>query len=221
MKRLLLLTLACFCFAVVAQAADGPQTQLTTRGKSLLSDDFATGLGGKWKAGKGKWTADDKAVRVAQVKADMHGAVARHDLAFTSAVISLEFKLDGVKMTSISLNGAKGHIGRVMVTPKQFSVNKDDQDGKDGPDKGEVLAKTELTIKPGEWHTLVVECHGAEMLATLDGKHHAYGKHPALDQPKKNIGLTAAGETVCFRNFQVYEATANPSWDTIKPTIVK
>ncbi|CAN5321803.1 hypothetical protein BH11PLA2_BH11PLA2_00700 [soil metagenome] len=220
MNRILLSGVASLFSSLMLCAAEPSAPQMTKPGKVVFEDTLAKGMGKDWTMAKGKWDLDGDAARGAEVKADMHGAVARHAAKFTDGVVAFEFKLDGVKTTSLSLNGAKGHICRVMITPAKFSVNKDDQDGKDGPDKGEVLGTGTVAIKPAEWHTMLVEFRGPEMLATLDGKHHAYGKHAAIEKEKTNLGLTAAGEFVSFRNVKVYEATANPEWDTIKDKVL-
>jgi hypothetical protein len=202
--------------ARAAEPAADLKPVMTERGKLLLSDDLDKAFGKEWKTAKGKWEAVDGAIRGAELKDDMHGAVARHDVAFTNGIIQFSFKLDGAKTTSLSLNGPKGHIGRVLIRPTGFTVQKDDQDGKNGPDKPALLSTFTTPIKAGEWHTMLFEIQGKEMLATLDGKHTAYGEHEALDKPKANIGLTVAGETVSFKNLRVWEATPSKEWEKIR-----
>ncbi len=58
-----------------------------------------------------------------------------------------------------------------------------------------MLDTATVGIKPGEWHTLVVELRGPDILATLDGEHTAFGTHDAIGTAKTNLGLTVAGET--------------------------
>ena len=176
-------------------------------------------MGPGWTKAKGKWDTDGAAARGAELKSDMHGAVARHDAKFKDGVIAFDFKLDGTRGTSLSLN-AKGHVCRVQISTTRFSVNKDDQDGKNGPDKGEVLKVVTTEIKPAEWHTMVVEFRGPDMLATLDGKQLAFGTHAAIDKEKTNLGFTCAGEFVSFRKVKVFEATANPEWEKSKEKLV-
>lgn len=209
-------------FAASVQSADPsaapapPKTLATTPGKLLLSDTLATGLGKEWKSAKGKWEATDGATRGAELKADMHGAVTRRNLDMKDAVISYSFKLDGTKQTTLSLNGAKGHIGRAVVRPTGISVQKDDQDGKTGDDKPAPLDTVAVDVAPGVWHTLVVELRGPEIVATLDGTHTAFGSHPALDKPKANLGLTVAGESAAFKNLAVWEAAPSKEWEATR-----
>lgn len=225
MKRLLVLAL--FAVAVRASTAaeptttTAPQTVMLTTGRVLLDEPLAAALGKDWKVGKGKWEAADGAVRGAELKSDMHGAVARRNIDVKDAVICFSFKLDGAKVISLSLNGTKGHVSRVRINPKGVSVQKDDQDGKNGADKAAVLDTVTVDVKPGEWHALVVELRGPDILATLDGKHTAFGTHEAIAKDKANFGLTVAGETASFKGLKVYEATGTvKDWDKTREKLL-
>ncbi len=194
-----------------------PATQMNSIGKLSLSDDLSAAFGKEWKAAKGKWEVVDGGMRGAELPADMHGAVSRRNVEMKDAVIAFSFKLDGAKQISLSLNGAKGHVCRVILRSNGMIVQKDDQDGKGGPDKGEALGKVDLDIKPGVWHTVVVELRGADILATLDGKETAFGTHAAINQPKTNLGFTVAGESASFKDLRVWESTAaQKDWDTLR-----
>ncbi|MBN9518154.1 hypothetical protein J0H58_06500 [bacterium] len=199
-----------------------PATKMLVPGKALVSDDLAAPLGKEWKVAKGKWEVSGGAVRVAELPADMHGAVARRDVALRSAVIEYGFKLDGAKVTTLSVNGPKGHVCRVLVRPTGLTVQKDDQDGKKGDDKAVPLATVTTPVTAGEWHTLVVELRGADLLATLDGRHTAFGSHPAIDAARTNLGLTVAGESASFRRLRVWEAEAvRPDWESTRAGLGK
>ena len=96
MTRTAFATACTALLCALAPAADpAPATLLADKGKLLFSDDFDKGLGKEWRAAKGKWEAADGSVRGAEVKADMHGAVARLATPFHNAVIEYSFKLDG------------------------------------------------------------------------------------------------------------------------------
>lgn len=226
MSRVLFVALFAPLTVGLSGAADpttpaAPATVMLTPGKVILDEPLTGAFGKEWKVGKGKWEASDGAVRGAELKDDMHGAVARRQLEMKDVVIAYSFKLDGAKVTTLSLNGAKGHISRVRVTPTGVTVQKDDQDGKDGPDKPAVLDAATVDIKPGEWHTLVVELRGTDILATLDGKHTAFGTHDAIGAAKTNLGLTVAGETASFKGLKVYEAKETvKDWDATRAKLV-
>jgi 3-keto-disaccharide hydrolase len=215
-----LLALAGYTSRAAEPAAD-PKPRMTERGKLLFSDDLNKPFAKEWKAAKGKWEVVDGAMRGCELKDDMHGAVSRHPVEFQNAVIQFSFRIDGARVTTLSINGAKGHVCRVLMRPNGFTVQKDDQDGKNGPDTAAQLQTCETPIKAGEWHTMLLEIHGKEMLATLDGKHTAYGEHAAVDKPKANIGLTVGGESVSFKNLRVWEATQNKEWEKEKSKLKK
>lgn len=198
-----------------------PKTLMNAPGKLLLADDLTGPLGPAWKAAKGRWEAANGGVRGSELKADRHGAVARRAVAMTDVVVELTFRLDGAKQTSLSFNAEKGHVCRVLVRPTGVTVQKDDQDGRAGPDRGAPLATREVAVKPGVWHTLVVELRGPDILATLDGTHAAYGAHPAIDKPKANLGLTVAGESVSFKGLRVWDAAGPASgWEAAKAKLL-
>src|SRR5262245_8374632 len=207
--------------ALVAAEPAELKTLMTERGKSLIGDDFSKGLGDGWKAGKGKWENVDGVLKGVEVKDDMHAAVVRRPLPFHNAVIQYSFKLDGAKVTTFSINGAKGHICRVIVQPNGVTVQKDDQDGKDGPDKAMKLDTCPVDVKPGEWHSLVIEIQGKEMLARLDDKHVAFGANDTIDADKTNIGLTVGGESVSFKDLKVWEATTSKDWEATKAKLLE
>jgi hypothetical protein len=135
-------------------------------------------------------------------------------------VLQYSFKLDGAASTTLSFND-KGHVCRVSIRPTALVVQKDDQDGKTKPDKGEVLDTKAISLKPGEWHTLVVELRGPDILATLDGTTTAYGTHAAIDKAKANVGITVAGESASFKNLTIWEGTPSKEWDANKAKLAK
>jgi hypothetical protein len=221
----LLLSAACG-FAALATAAEPtasssalPATRMTERGKLVFSDDFAAKPAAPWKAGKGKWEVVDGALRGAELKADMHGATLRRDVPFQNAVIQYSFKLDGTKQTTLSINGTKGHLCRCLINTTGFTIQKDSSDH-GATNKAEVLEKKAVAIKPGVWHTIVVELQGKEMLACLDGEQVAFGANDALEKPKGNIGLTVGGESASFKDFKMWEATPKSDWEETKAKLL-
>jgi hypothetical protein len=220
--RLLLVVCALVPCANLWAADPAPETKplMTERSKLLFSDDLNRPLGNEWRAAKGKWEVVDGAVRGSERKADMHGAVARHAMPFHNVLIQYSFKLEGAKRTTLSVNAAKGHLCRVLIDPAGFRVQKDDTD-KDGPDKAVILETRSTPIKLGEWHTILVEIRGQEMLASLDGKEVAFGAHAAIDVPKANFGLTVAGESVSFKNLRVWEALPNKHWEATRAKLLQ
>lgn len=202
--RFCFLTTAVIALTLHLLAADNePKTLMTERGKLQFSDDLAQPMDKQWRIGKGKWEVVDGAVRGCELKSDMHGAVARVAKPFRNAAIQYSFKLDGARTTTLSINKAQGHLCRVVINATGFAVQKDgDKQG----EKPVVFERKAVAITAGEWHTIVVELLGKEMLGCLDGKTIAFGEHEALDTDKANFGLTVAGESASFKNFRMWEA---------------
>lgn len=223
MRGLLIAAVCLAMFSVsvrAAEPADVPKTLMTTRGAVLFSDDFSQPLSKDWQAGKGKWEVVDGSIRGSELKADQHGAVRRHALPAQNVVIQYSFKLEGARATTLSINDAKGHCCRVAINANGLTLNKDSHD-KNQTDKSAILQKKEVAIKPGQWHTLVVEIQGNEMVACLDGQSVAWGTHESINVPKKNLGLTVGGESVSFKDLRVWVALPNPGWESTRAKLAQ
>jgi len=202
-----------------AKKPDAAETLMCERGKLLLRNDLEKPFASPWRVAKGKWEVVEGAIQGSELKADMHGAVVRANVAARNLVIEYSFKLDGAKTTTLSINDTAGHNSRVLITATGITARKDDHDHA-GPDKAAVLQAVETPIKAGEWHTLVVEMNGAEFLARLDGKQVAYGSHEAINVDKTNIGLTVAGESASFKNLRIWEGTPKADWGATKAKLI-
>jgi hypothetical protein len=213
------LPLALLLLPVLSLHAADPATKLAERGKLLYSDDLGSLDSKAWSVAKGKWEASEGALKGAEIPADKHPGVVRHQLAFKDAVIQYDIKLDGGKVSTLSVNGGKGHICRVLVTPAGFSAQKDDSDH-DGPDQAVRFGTRNSPLKAGEWHTITAEMVGDTMVATLDGANPIAGSHEAIKQDKTNFGFTISGETVSVRNVRVWEATAKADAAQIKEKLI-
>jgi hypothetical protein len=207
-------------FSISVESTPDSNTKMVTIDKTVLEDSLIKGFGDGWKTTKGKWDNVDGSIKGSEIKTDMHGAVSRHDASFNDGVVSFNFKLEGAKGISLSLNGTKGHICRVAIKPAGFSVVKDSQDKKAG-DKSMVLASSDIVIKAGEWHSMVLELQGPNMLATLDGKTTILGTHQAVEKPKANLGFTVSGESASFRDLKVSSGSLSKSWDKTKNALLK
>lgn len=205
-------------------AAD-PKTLMTERGKLLLSEDFSKPIAaakaekGKpaaagWRMAKGKWETVDGALKGIELKEDKHGAVARYPLEFKDVVIQYDVRVDGCRMTTLSINDTKEHVCRVLINKDGFTAQKDDHDH-DGPDKALKFGTQKIEIKPGDWKTVVLEIKGQEMVAHIDGKAIA-GAHELIATAKANLGFTVGGESASFRNLRVWEALPNEGWSKTK-----
>jgi len=218
-----LLAAACVPFVCLDLLAADPAPDLkplmTKPGKLLFRDDFNAGLGKAWRASKGKWENAAGAVRAKELQEDHHGAVARTDLKFRDAIFQFSFQLQGARQTTLSINDVKRHICRALITKDILTVQKDDFDH-DGPDKAAVFERRPVKLPEGQWHTVLIELKGGEMLAKI-GEVVVFGRHEAIDIDKANFGLTVAGESVQFKNLRVWEALPNPGWAKTRAELEK
>jgi hypothetical protein len=182
--------------------------------KLEYADAFpGTALAKEWKAAKGKWTVADGVLTGAEIPAEKHGAVVRTTLQLQNIVIAYDVKLDGAKSSTLTVNAPKEHLARISITPKNFSVRRDDQDH-DGPDKAKVFLNKPVSIEPGTWHTVVLEMVGDTVVGTLDGKITGQGSDPSFaEKAKANPGFTVAGESASIRNVRIYSAKGEPKAD--------
>lgn len=191
---------------LVAVSSAAEKAPSATEKKLAVSQDFSKELGPGWRIGKGDWKIVDGAWQGAEIPADMHGAVARYNLNFTDAVIDFDFRLDGAKAISLTINDKKEHVCRLSIRPTGFTVTKDDHDHA-GPDLRVVLADVKTELKPGTWYHAHVEIAGPRMTAQVGdsvapGKP-AGGEHELIATTKANFGFTVAGQSASFRNLRV------------------
>ena len=204
-------------FGVVAHAVEKPM--LAIPGKVLYQHKFEETPGKPWRAAKGKWEAVDGVMRGSELEADKHGAVNRLQRKFSDFVIELEVKLEGARITTLSVNAVKDHMARIMISSNRVIIRRDDNDH-DGPDKAVVFAVFPAKLKPGVWHKVRLEMVGDVMLGQV-GDLVAWGSDPLFKTPKVNPGLTVGGESVDFRNFVIREANLNPKWGQVKKGLPK
>ena len=216
MKKSIILLAVGLLAPLAVHAADQPL--LAVPGKVIYENKFDAALGEPWKILKGKWELADGAWRAAEKFEDHHPGVARLTNKLGDFVIEYEFKFTGGKFNSLSINAPKGHMARILITPKQVSIQKDDSDH-EGPDKAIVFAKLPADFAPGTWHKVRLEMVGDMMLGQVD-QLTGWGQSASFKQDR-TAGLTLGGDAVEFRNFKVYEATLNPDWDHVKVGLAK
>lgn len=216
MKHTSLLTLCLALAAFGVRAEDKPL--LAIPGKAIYENSLSDGAGAPWKAAKGKWEAVDGVLRGSELEADMHGAVTRLPNKLQDFVIEYEFKLNGARTTSLSINAVKDHMARINITPKSVTIQRDDNDH-EGPDKAVVFARFPTDLGDG-WHKVRMEMVGDTMLGKVDDLV-AWGASDLFKTEKASPGFTVGGQSVDFRNFSLREATLNPAWDDVKAKLPK
>ncbi|MBM3787905.1 MAG: hypothetical protein FJW30_26450 [Acidobacteria bacterium] len=185
-------------FAAALFAAKDPAPP----GKLLLADDFeGTAIHAGWRVAKGEWKQSGGVLTGVELPADKHAAVVRRKVAYTNAVIQLRFRLDGSRQTSLSINGAGGHICRVVMRPEGFVLMKD-ADKKTG-EKAKELARSSKPLAAGVWQDLTLTVKGESMTAKI-GEATISGAHPAIAVAKADVGLPVSGTSVSYDSIRVY-----------------
>ena len=223
MSLRLLALLALLALVSPLCGADAPATLLAQPDKEILNDTLTKDAkAAEWKAAKGKWERAADGIHVEELPADNHGAAGRVPMKLQDFVASFEFRLDGAKSISISINDAKEHVARVMITTTSLRVQKDDHDH-DGPEKSIIFLNQAQSFEAGTWHSVVLEMVGDTMVATIDGKISGFGSDDLFKAEKANPGFTCAGQSATFRNFVIWSAKAEPkaSWKEARVKIAE
>jgi len=196
--------------------AASDQPQLAIPGKVVYDSKLDTPPGEPWKILKGDWTLTNGVWRAAEKTEDQHPGVARLPDKLEDFVIEYEFKFEGGRFNSLSINAPKGHLARITITPKLVTIQKDDSDH-DGPDKAIVFARLPADFKPGTWHKVRMAMIGDTILGQVDNLA-GWGTN-AMFKQARTAGLTVGGQAVDFRNFKISAATLNPAWNRIQAEI--
>ncbi len=202
---------------LTAAAADKPL--LAIPGKVIYENKLDSAPGAPWKSAKGSWDSAGGVMRGSEKPEDKHGAVTRLSNKLGDFVIEYEFKFEGAKSTSLSINAVKDHMARIMITPKSVTVQRDDNDH-DGPDKSVVFARFPADFGAGTWHKVRMEMVGDTVLGQVDNLT-AWGSSDLFKQDRMNPGFTVGGQSVDFRNLKISEAKLNPGWESVKATLPK
>jgi hypothetical protein len=221
-----------------------PPTLMTTRGKLLASEDFSHapppftgkpvgfasgftgwrynssatgGKGGRWEIAKGEF-------RGIETPGANHPATASFGIPFQNVIIQCEVRLndvpdEGRKYRSLFLKAtdAKDYVislsldqGGLFLTP--YDADKIHPATKQR-EKG-TTAKLLTPIKLNEWHTVVLEIQGDEVVGTLDGQSITLS-NPLIGTAKHSLML-GAGTEASFRKLRIWQALPNAEWEKNK-----
>lgn len=212
-----LFLLSLSALSLTALAAEAPL--LAIPGAVIYESKLNTAPAAPWKAAKGKWELVEGAVRGSEMAEDKHGAVTRLPNKLQDFVIEYEFKFEGARSTSLSINATKDHMARIMMTPSSVTIQKDDNDH-EGPDKAAIFARFPAVLSAGTWHKVRLEMVGDSMVGKVDDLV-AWGSNDLFKTAKTAPGFTVGGQSVDFRNFTIREASLNPQWETVKVALPK
>lgn len=234
--------------AATAFAGDGlPPTLMTTRGKLLVSEDFAkpltpfTGtpvgfasgfIGWKYNAGpgtgkSGHWELVDGTFKGIENPEAHHPATASYGLQFKDAIIQCDVRLNDVpeegrkyRYLQIKATDTKDYVCVVSLSQGGLT-GKPFDDARINPATKQRMegtpVKVSAPVKLGEWHTVVLEIKGTEAVGTLDGQSVTFSD--ALIGADKHSIMLVAGTEASFRNFRVWEALPNAEWAKNKAVI--
>lgn len=212
---------ACLLLASLASlsvAAD-EKPLLAIPGEVIYQNKLDSAPAAPWKAAKGQWELKDGVWRGSELEADKHGAVTRLPNKLSDFIIEYEFKFEGARTTSLSINAIKDHMARISITPKSVTVQRDDNDH-EGPDKAVVFARFPADLAPGTWHKVRLEMVGNTMLGQVNDLT-AWGSDALFTTEKASPGFTVGGQSVDFRNLTIRKASLNPAWEEVKATLPK
>lgn len=239
--KLALLLLTTLCLA--AKARD-TATLMTTRGKLLASEDFekapapfngkplgfASGFTG-WRynssatGGKGgRWEITNGEFRGIETPGANHPATASFGIPFQNVIIQCEVRLNDVpdegrkyRSLFVKATDAKDYVislslgqGGLFLTP--YDADKINPATKQR-EKGATV-KLLTPIKLNEWHTVVLEIHGDEVVGTLDTQSIMLS-NPLIGTAKHSVML-GAGTEASFRKLRIWEALPNAGWEASK-----
>lgn len=204
--------------AIALSAAETPPL-LAVPGKIIYESRLDTEPAAPWKTAKGRWELAEGAWKGSELAEDKHGAVIRLPNQLQDFLVEYEFRFDGARTTSLSINAVKDHMARISITPKSVTIQRDDNDH-EGPDKAVVFARFPADFAPGTWHKVRLEMVGDTLVGRVDD-HVAWGSADLFKSPKAAPGFTVGGQSVAFRNLTIREASLNPGWESARATLPK
>lgn len=197
--------LVVFSSTVYAEKNTEISPVLAKPGTVVLEDDFDRAeLGAEWKGVKGEWKIADGGIVAKELEADKHAAVMNFHTKNRNSIVRLSFKFDGsTSGFHFSLNHAKGHLFRVLVSEKSLMV-RTDADKKDKTIKSEMIGQAKGKFEKGKWYTLQVEMVGDKVVAMTDNGLKVSGQHARLDADKPGYRLVMRGDSLSVDDIKIW-----------------
>jgi len=179
---------------------------LVKSGKLVLTETFSRRkLGKQWIVNKGNWATADGVVVGREKAADHHAAVLTCKVPNHDSAIQLSFKLSDAKFFHLSFNRKRGHLFRVMITPRNIVLRTDKPTHK-STTKPVTLAKAKAMFRPDRWYTLLVEVRGDRVVVTTDNGISLTGTHPSLDIDKPNYRFVMRGKSFQLDDVKIWQS---------------
>jgi len=232
MKSSLLLI---FLVTLAAHADELLPTLMTTRGMLLFEQNFekplppfdgkSNGFASGFKAWRynavergGKWEVKDGCFTGRENPAVHHPATASYGFEFKDVIVQCEVRMNNVPLEgrsaryiNVRTTDTKDYVCSIILTPAGFRIQKDDNDHA-GPDKAVPLGEKKRPMKLNEWHTVLFEIKGNEMVGSVDGMSLT-GTHPLIASDKHSV-MFVMGVEGSVRNLKAWEALPNNDWAT-------
>lgn len=180
MKTIIAMLLLCIVSLSLTAMADAPAKE--TELPLIASPAFDAPLDASFKIAKGKWEPAAGVLTASEVAEDKHVAVLHHLVGLSSAVIDLEFRLEGSPAFLVGCDSKSHHVGRVVVKPAGIDIAEDTEK------TSHVIATLKMPVAKEQWHHLRVEWKADEMIATLD-EQTVRAKHAFFSTPKARSWL--------------------------------
>lgn len=201
-----------FVLATLNTCALEPQN--SKKGELLFAHDFAKGLPKGWNAQFGEWKAVDGVLRAKQIPADNHGAAARKVLEMQDGIFELRFRFTGGRGFHFGFDPKrgslkkKGHLFSVIVMPTLAKITKHVDKSKPKEDPNEDLARIQHKFTNREWHTLLLEKKGNDVIAQIQppsgGTMVLKASHPTFHAPTPTLVFRCLGDGIEVDDVKVW-----------------
>ena len=188
-----------------------PKTWMAKRGELLWEENFEGGKWSKeWNKYKGNFVVEGDAVKSAEIASDgHHPAMSRKLGGDNNIIVQFSFKSDGSPWMGFALDD-KEHVARLIISPDKFKIVK--MSGTGGTTKGSDVDSRNVKLNDGNWHTVVWEIVGKEMVATIDDKDMVLGKADDLAPIRSRCELINGGQFAWWKDVKVWKAEEDDKW---------
>jgi len=193
------------------KAPPEPKVWMAKKGELLWEDAFpGTELPKDWRKGDGEWVVEDGQLRGAELAADKHHAYASRKIASPDVVIQFSFKLDGAKWLGGFFDG-KEHVAALQLAPDMIRIRR--MSGMGPTTKSQEIDASKAKLGDGQWHTVVWEIVGDEMVACVDDRDMVLAQAPGLSMERLHLELnTGGGPSARFKDVKVWKAEKDAKW---------
>jgi hypothetical protein len=196
-----------------------PKVWMCKRGELLWEEKFEEGKWSKeWNRYKGNFVVEGDSVKSNEVAADgHHPAMSRNLGGDNNLVVQFSFKSDGSPWMGFALDD-KEHVARLIINPDQFKIVK--MSGTGPTTKGNDVDTKRVKLNDGNWHTVVWEIVGKEMVATIDDKDMVIGKADDLTPTRSHCELINGGQFAWWKDIKVWKAEEDDKWPARRPQLL-